>query len=179
MRFNLMETICRTGIFVICAQVLIHLRPDRSYEKYLKMWVSAIILLQLFTAAGSFFTGEGEGGLAAQVSLFREQLEQGMLKVAESQAQRNAVLDGMTLEEVQRLAAAGAVGENGESGENGENSALGRTDPGGESGTVGENGEAKTDGRVKESDPSGGIAIHTQIDPIDRIELGGGGKNDD
>ncbi len=42
-----MENIGRIGIFIICAQVLIHLRPNASYEKYFKMLVSAMILIQL------------------------------------------------------------------------------------------------------------------------------------
>lgn len=47
MQAYMMENIGRIGIFIICAQVLIHLRPNASYEKYFKMLVSAMILIQL------------------------------------------------------------------------------------------------------------------------------------
>ena len=78
MKFSLTDTIIRTGIFIICAQVLVHFRPKGSYEKYFKMLVSAMILIQLFLPVSNLFTGEGENSLAARVEWFRQQLEQSL-----------------------------------------------------------------------------------------------------
>lgn len=156
MRFDLMETIGRTGIFVICAQVLIHFRPNGSYEKYLKMLMSAMILLQLFLPLGNIFAGDEEKSLAAQVARFQEQLEQSMEQVVENQARREAILNEMTLAEVQRLAALEAAGE-----------AV--------AGTVGE----------EEAAANGGIRIEplsvTAVDKVDAIELEKrkGGRSDE
>jgi len=41
------EIICRIGMFVLCAQVLVHFRPKPVYEKYFKLLVSAMLLAQL------------------------------------------------------------------------------------------------------------------------------------
>lgn len=78
MQSYLMETIGKTGIFIICAQVLIHFRPKAIYEKYLKMLVSAMILIQLFIPVSNFFTGAGEPSLAERVAWFEEELERCM-----------------------------------------------------------------------------------------------------
>lgn len=97
----LMNTICKTGIFIICAQVLVHLRPKGSYEKYLKMLMSAMILMQLFLPVSTFFTGEGEKSLAARVAWFEEQLTQSMEQMERNHAEGESILEQMTLEEVQ------------------------------------------------------------------------------
>lgn len=69
-----METISKTGIFIICAQVLIHFRPKASYEKYLKMLVSAMILIQLLIPVSELFTGVDGQTLAERVAWFESQL---------------------------------------------------------------------------------------------------------
>lgn len=109
MHFHLIETVCRTGIFIICAQVLVHFRPNASYEKYIKMLVSVMILLQLFLPVSNLFTGEGEQSLAARVVWFEEQLNEHMAQVAARYSADEEILERMTLEEVQeRMAAAEA-----------------------------------------------------------------------
>ena len=100
MNTNLVQTVCRTGIFVICAQVLVHFRPNASYEKYMKMLVSAIILLQLFMPVSSLFTGEEEQGLAERVAQFEEQLELSMERAVQKYSASEELLERMTLEEV-------------------------------------------------------------------------------
>lgn len=70
-----MESVCKTGIFIICAQVLLHFRPKASYEKYLKMLVSAMILIQLFVPVSDLFKGDGELSLEDRVTLFEEELK--------------------------------------------------------------------------------------------------------
>lgn len=109
MHSYLMNTICRTGIFIICAQVLVHLRPKGSYEKYLKMLVSAMILMQLFLPVSTFFTGEGERSLAARVAWFQKQLSQSMEQMEQKYSEGESILEQMTLEEVQNHIALKAV----------------------------------------------------------------------
>lgn len=96
----LMKTICRTGIFIICAQVLVHFRPNASYEKYMKMLVSAMILMQLFLPVSSFFTKDGEESMADRVEWFQKQLEISMEQAVENYANGEKLLEQMTLEEV-------------------------------------------------------------------------------
>ena len=64
---SLIQYITGIGIFMICAQVLIHFRPDGSYEKYLKLLVSIMILIQLVSPILQLVRGEWdlEAGLAS------------------------------------------------------------------------------------------------------------------
>lgn len=101
MHAYLIQYICKIGIFVICAQVLIHFRPNGSYEKYLKMLMSAMILLQMFLPISNLFTGDGEKSLAARVAWFQSQMEQSMDQVMEDHAAGERILEQMTLQEVQ------------------------------------------------------------------------------
>ena len=96
----LFQTICRTGIFMICAQTITHFRPNESYEKYLKLLVSVMVLIQLFLPVGAFLAGvSGTGG---SIDGFRESLEQSMEEARQQAAQTDAMLEQMTLEEVRR-----------------------------------------------------------------------------
>lgn len=96
----LFQTICRTGIFMICAQTIVHFRPNESYEKYLKLLVSVMVLIQLFLPVGVFLAGvSGTGG---SIDEFRESLEQSMEEARQQAAQTEAMLEKMTLEEVRR-----------------------------------------------------------------------------
>lgn len=59
---DFLEIIRNVGIFIIFAQAVVHFRPKASYEKYLKVLVSIIVLVMLmipcFQALGnveSFF----------------------------------------------------------------------------------------------------------------------------
>lgn len=42
-----LETIREVGIFIVCAQAIVHFRAKASYEKYLKVLVSIIVLVML------------------------------------------------------------------------------------------------------------------------------------
>lgn len=85
---------------MICAQTIVHFRPNESYEKYLKLLVSVMVLIQLFLPVGAFLAGvSGTGG---SIDGFRESLEQSMEEARQQAAQTEAMLEQMTLEEVRR-----------------------------------------------------------------------------
>lgn len=82
MTFGFIRMICQMGIFMICAQAIVHFRPKASYEKYLRMLVSSMILVQIFLAIGSLFTKDFEEKLSQSakgfmagfdISLFEEE----------------------------------------------------------------------------------------------------------
>ena len=98
----LFRAVCRTGIFMICAQAVVHFRPHESYEKYLKLLVSVMVLIQLFLPIGSLFSGTKGLSAATQLENFRKSLEQGMEEARQSAEQTDALLEKMTLEEVRR-----------------------------------------------------------------------------
>ena len=99
---SLFQSICRIGIFMICAQAVVHFRPKEAYEKYLKLLVSVMILIQLFLPIGSLFLGGGRQDAARQLEAFGRELEQEMQKAQESAFQTDGLLEQMTLEEVRR-----------------------------------------------------------------------------
>ncbi len=46
MQNSLFQAICRVGIFMICAQAIVHFRPQEAYEKYLKLLISVMVLVR-------------------------------------------------------------------------------------------------------------------------------------
>ncbi len=90
------------GIFMICAQAVVHFRPKESYEKYLKLLVSVIVLIQVFLPIGSFLLGEGRQNAAKALEQFGRELEQSLEDAAGDAAAADELLEQMTLEEVMR-----------------------------------------------------------------------------
>lgn len=103
MHNSFFQAICRMGIFMICAQAMIHFRPQEAYEKYLKLLVSVMVLIQLFLPLGSFLLGGGGQEAAELLAQFKQELEQGMDAARESAEEADVLLQQMTLEEVRRL----------------------------------------------------------------------------
>lgn len=114
---GLFQAICRIGIFMICAQAVVHFRPQEAYEKYLKLLVSAMVLIQLFLPVSRIlFHGDREG-LAAKSQAFLEGLEEEMSAAENKAFETDALLEQMTLEEIRkRLEETSAMGEEGPSG---------------------------------------------------------------
>ena len=74
-----LEDIKTMGIFLICAQMLIHFRPNGSYVKYLRLLVSLMILIQLMEPLGKFLGLLEPGQLQEQV----EEMEKKILQIRE------------------------------------------------------------------------------------------------
>lgn len=56
----LVDLIKRIGIFMIAAQAVIHFTPGPKYEKYMKLIVSMMILMQFLTPVYNIFLDAGE-----------------------------------------------------------------------------------------------------------------------
>lgn len=116
---TLFQAICKVGIFMICAQAIIHFRPQEAYEKYMKLLVSVMILIQLFLPIGSLLFGDGLGRTAERLAAFREELEQELEQAAQEAADADRMLESMTLEEIrERMEEMNSAGE--EQGQTGE-----------------------------------------------------------
>lgn len=99
---GLFQTICRIGIFMICAQTVIHFRPEESYEKYLRLLVSVMVLIQLFLPVGRLLFHGDSQELARKSEEFLGELE-AEISAAEIRAyESDALLEQMTLEEIRR-----------------------------------------------------------------------------
>ena len=127
---------------MICAQAIVQFRPHESYEKYLKLLVSVMILIQLFLPIRNLL--EGADGIDADALLdsFRQSLEQEM-EDAELKAQEmDALLEQMTLEEVRRRMEEQAAAAQEENGQEAAKGMGGETD--GETGNMGGDMEGRT-----------------------------------
>ena len=102
MQNSLFQAICHMGIFMICVRAVIQFRPSEAYEKYLRLLASIMIMIQLFLPVGRFILGRGGQEAADILQQFKWELEQGMEDAAESAAAADALMEQMTLEEVQR-----------------------------------------------------------------------------
>lgn len=80
---GIVKTICRMGVFMICAQAIVHFRPKASYEKYLKILVRAMILLQLLAFVMGLFDGGDEVNMFDRAVQYVQQLENSMQQMAE------------------------------------------------------------------------------------------------
>lgn len=162
---SLFQAICRVGIFMICAQALLHFRAQDTYEKYLKLLVSIMILLQLFLPVGMFFSG-GNGETAAEaLKQFEREMEESIREVEENAAAVDAVLEQMTLREVQGLLEAEQESPEAEQEDSGTKPQDGEVQPE-------ENGTADTEGEdtqgVKDIEP-------ISIEPV---SVGAGEENE-
>lgn len=98
----MLKTICRIGIFMICAQTIVHFRPKETYEKYLKLLVSVMVLIQLFLPVGNFLLGGGMEQALEKLETFRGRIEQEMEEAAREAAETDELLERMTLEEIRK-----------------------------------------------------------------------------
>lgn len=98
---SFMENIVRMGIFMICAQVLIHFRPNGSYEKYMKLLVSVMVLAQIFFPVMNFFLGEGQE-MEERVAWFAQKVDETRKEALQSAGEAEGMLNRMTMEELKR-----------------------------------------------------------------------------
>jgi len=75
---GLLNSIRQMGIFMICAQALIYFKPKGSYEKYLKLLVSAMILVQLLSPVAALLSGKEGQSLEERIGFYGNSFEQGM-----------------------------------------------------------------------------------------------------
>ena len=60
---GLLNSIRQMGVFMICAQALLYFKPKGSYEKSMKLLVSAMILVQLLSPVAALLAGKGGASL--------------------------------------------------------------------------------------------------------------------
>ena len=91
----LYRVVGQAGIFLICAQTIVHFRPKEAYEKYLKLLLSVMLLTQLLQPVLTVFGGGVEQNAQAQVEEFTEEL-QSVLNRASEQAKKSQEEIGQT-----------------------------------------------------------------------------------
>ena len=93
----LYHVIGQVGIFLICAQTLIHFRPRESYEKYLKLLLSVMLLIQLLQPLLTVLGGNKIAGTDVQAAEFAEEirtvLEQAAVQAEQTEDEIQAAAD--------------------------------------------------------------------------------------
>ena len=93
----LYHVIGQVGIFLICAQTLVHFRPRESYEKYLKLLLSVMLLIQLLQPLLMVLGGDKIAGTDVQVTEFAEEirtvLEQAAVQAEQTEDEIQAATD--------------------------------------------------------------------------------------
>lgn len=79
---GLLNGIRQMGVFMICAQALIYFKPKGSYEKYLKLLVSAMILVQLLSPVAALLSGKEGQSLEERIGYYSNSFEQGLGEAA-------------------------------------------------------------------------------------------------
>ena len=96
------DSVCRVGIFMMCAQTIVHFKPKEVYDKYLRYLVSMMVLIQLFLPLGGFLLGGGSKEIKQALKQFEKELQESLARAEESAAEAEERLEAMTLEEVRR-----------------------------------------------------------------------------
>lgn len=73
---NWLETFKTMGIFLICARMLIHFKPKGSYEKYIRLLVSTMLLVQMLEPVGAFLGFLNKGELQDRIYSMERKLSQ-------------------------------------------------------------------------------------------------------
>lgn len=79
---GLLNGIRQMGVFMIRAQALIYFKPKGSYEKYLKLLVSAMILVQLLGPVAALLSGKEGQSLEERIGYYSNSFEQGLGEAA-------------------------------------------------------------------------------------------------
>ena len=111
----LQSVIGQIGIFMICAQALLQFRPKETYGKYLRLLLSAMILIQVVQPISGLFFGGNEQALQKSMEQFQSSIEESMEQAALRAVEAETQLKQRSMLEVQeRLVeqeAEDAVGE--------------------------------------------------------------------
>lgn len=97
-----MRTICQIGIFMLCARTISHFRPREAYEKYFKLLLGIMVLVQVFLPFGRLFFGMDAALLQEGVAQFERKLEQSMEAAAKQALVVEKKMEQMSMLEVQQ-----------------------------------------------------------------------------
>ena len=95
-----LEVIKQVGIFMICAQMILHFKPSDRYNKYIKLLISIMVLVQLAVPVMGIFGGQGAEGFLEKVNFYASSINEGLKEANITSANAEILLNEMTMEEV-------------------------------------------------------------------------------
>lgn len=78
MGYSLLEFMKRLGIFIVCAQSLLHFTAGKSYEKYVRLLVGMMILAQFVVPVRALFLGRDNAQIWDQVERFQTEMSESL-----------------------------------------------------------------------------------------------------
>lgn len=86
------QTVKQIGIFMICAQAILHFKPSAKYEKYLKLLISVMVLVQILVPIVDFFSGKASEEFYARMESIQEEISHEMEQLELENAMKEDIL---------------------------------------------------------------------------------------
>ncbi|MCH5274697.1 MAG: stage III sporulation protein AF [Lachnospiraceae bacterium] len=97
---SLLQVIKGVGIFVVCAQMLLHFKPSETYGKYIRLLISIMVLAQFISPIMGIFGRGSTQSFGERVIWYDEMLRQGTEDADRTEDRAQTLLEQMTLEEI-------------------------------------------------------------------------------
>lgn len=94
------EVIKQVGIFMICAQMLLHFKASENYGKYIRLLMSMMVLIQLAVPLSGLLQGRTGENLAQGLTRYETLLTEQRGEINEACIQAEQLLEELTLEEI-------------------------------------------------------------------------------
>ena len=72
---DFLDFVKRIGIFLICAESILYFSPGSSYQKYIRVLIGLMVLIQFVIPVRALLSGQGLEPIEAQINEFRLQME--------------------------------------------------------------------------------------------------------
>lgn len=90
----------QVGIFMICAQMLLHFKASENYGKYVRLLMSMMVLIQLAVPLSGLLRGRTGENLAQGLTRYETLLTEQRGEINEACIQAEQLLEELTLEEI-------------------------------------------------------------------------------
>lgn len=94
------EVIKQVGIFMICAQMLLHFKASENYGKYIRLLMSMMVLILLAVPLSGLLRGRTGENLAQGLTRYETLLTEQRGEINASCIQAEQLLEELTLEEI-------------------------------------------------------------------------------
>lgn len=107
------DLIGQIGVFMICAQAVVHFRPKEAYGKYLRLLLSVMVLIQIISPIYGLLAGGTGESLDENVRSFQQEMEEAMGDAAKNSVISQQQLENTGLEMLREIWEQNGAGESG------------------------------------------------------------------
>lgn len=88
------------GIFMICAQMLLHFKASESYGKYIRLLMSMMVLIQLAAPLAGLLRQKSGEEWSLSLTRYEELVSERMTEINQTCQEAEAMLEAWTLDEL-------------------------------------------------------------------------------